>query len=372
MTEWHKYQLKSLLKATPVLIGLATFAYCWKSMNAPSNSSRTGPLPQEGQELSITLENNDVYLPCGSTTEALSELTKWASANDWNEVKRTVSKTGSTLLYNGYRVKMLDRGILKSRVRVLRDDKECWVVSDALRQKAILPEESTASKSEPSGSPSRPLATETEKRTCDVLRAQMMEDKPAGMSRKDFLAWTAKETKHCKDLGLLEAGADANQEYAFAIQAEKTGPRTIHVTVKSDLPDGAQVSIDAGRSYYQKGMPDEYSGEILPKATLVLHSGTADMTFNVDDSHWLADYHERYDRYKGLKGVIGKMERVSPNGEVSAMFHPNGQPGTVSAMVGPNGEFIRGKHSKSAGPYHLLEDTKKVRVPLMADTGAQK
>jgi hypothetical protein len=328
MTEWHKYQLKGLLKATPVLIGLATFAYCWKSMNAPSGSSRTGPLPQEGQELSIALENNDVYLPCGSTTEALSELTKWASANDWNEVKRTVSETGSTLLYNGYRVKMLDRGILKSRVRVLRDDKECWVVSDALRQRSALPEESKVSKVEPSSSPSRPLAT--------------------------------------------EAGAGANQEYTFAIQAEKTGPRSIHVTVKSDLPDGAQVSIDAGRLYHQKGMPDEYSGEIIPKATLVLHSGTADMTFNVDDSHWLADYHERYNSYKGLNGVIGKMERVSPNVEVSAMFHPNGQPGTVSALVGPRGEFIRGKHLNSAGPYHFLEDTTKVKVPFMADTGVRK
>ena len=102
-------------------------------MNAPSGSSRTGPLPQEGQELNIILENNDVYLPCGSTSEAPSELTKWASANDWNEVKRTVSQTGSMLLYNGYRVKVLDRGFLKSRVRVLRDDQECWVVSDALR-----------------------------------------------------------------------------------------------------------------------------------------------------------------------------------------------------------------------------------------------
>ena len=217
----------------------------------------------------------------------------------------------------------------------------------------MLPEESTASKGEPSSSTSRPLYTETEKRTCDVLRAQLMENKPAGMSRKEFRAWTAKETKHCKDLGLLEAGADGNREYAFAIQAEKTGPRTIHVTVKSDFPDGAQVSIDAGRSYYQKGLPDEYSGEILPKAMLVLHSGTADMTFNVNDSHWLADYHDRYDRYKGLKWVIGKMERVSPNVEVSAMFHPNGQPGAVSAMVGPNGEFIRGKHSKNAGQHRV-------------------
>jgi hypothetical protein len=39
MTPWHRYQLKSLIKAIPVLAGMATFAYCWKSMNAPSASA---------------------------------------------------------------------------------------------------------------------------------------------------------------------------------------------------------------------------------------------------------------------------------------------------------------------------------------------
>ena len=42
--------------------------------------------------------------------------------------------------------------------------------------------------------------------TCAVIRLELTEDQPAGMSREEFRAWAAKEISHCRDLGLLEEG----------------------------------------------------------------------------------------------------------------------------------------------------------------------
>jgi hypothetical protein len=79
-----------------------------------------------------TVRQGDGSWPCGSTTEALDELTKWAVRGDEEEVARTLIKTGSVSLAGGIRVKILDIGFGKRKVRVLSNDRECWLASEAL------------------------------------------------------------------------------------------------------------------------------------------------------------------------------------------------------------------------------------------------
>lgn len=89
--------------------------------------------------------------PCGSSKDALSEITKWAVRNDTREMAIAMARTGSALLIPGTRIKILDTGIMSSKVRIVRmgdlassglsgsskyygfSGQECWVHSEAVR-----------------------------------------------------------------------------------------------------------------------------------------------------------------------------------------------------------------------------------------------
>jgi len=87
--------------------------------------------------------------PCASTTQAYDQIMKWAAAGDSGEMLRVLRTTRSFLLIDNYRVKILQSGFTKSRVRVAGfydpDDqrvhvdqeianigRECWVPNEAL------------------------------------------------------------------------------------------------------------------------------------------------------------------------------------------------------------------------------------------------
>ena len=95
------------------------------------------------------------YWPCGSSKEALDEMTKWAGRGDEAELKLVMRSTKSIALTAGLRVKVLEAGgfpysIRKVRVvansdgqAYLRDEQgefpadprighECWIVNEAL------------------------------------------------------------------------------------------------------------------------------------------------------------------------------------------------------------------------------------------------
>lgn len=90
--------------------------------------------------------------PCGSSKNALSEITKWAVQKDTAEMARTMAITGSALLIPGTRVKILDTGFMSSKIRIIRmgdpadsglsgksslyygfAGQECWAPSEAVR-----------------------------------------------------------------------------------------------------------------------------------------------------------------------------------------------------------------------------------------------
>jgi len=60
-------------------------------------------------------------------------MTKWSVRGETRKASITLLRTGSMFLNRGDTVKVLDRGFVMSKVRVLNAGKECWVASEALR-----------------------------------------------------------------------------------------------------------------------------------------------------------------------------------------------------------------------------------------------
>ncbi len=113
-------------------------------------SARTNPA---GIGDTATVVQGNGFWPCGSTTEAYNELMKWAALGDHAEETRTLNRTRSIGIVGGMKVKILDVGLGKRKVRVLTNDageaylkdeqgvfpadprigRECWVASEAVR-----------------------------------------------------------------------------------------------------------------------------------------------------------------------------------------------------------------------------------------------
>ena len=115
-----------------------------------TGAKSTSPTSSERASIGATvgIVEGKGFWPCGSSPEAYDELMKWAARRDDSEVKRILVRTRSVGLTSGLRVKILDVGFFKRKVRVLgllsdgrlysedpRTGRECWVSSDALTSK---------------------------------------------------------------------------------------------------------------------------------------------------------------------------------------------------------------------------------------------
>lgn len=81
---------------------------------------------------------------CASTVQAYGEITKWAVYNDRNEMARAMVMSHSFLLAAGTKVKVLDLGFGRRRVRVMNtiidssipdmgtEGQACWIADEGL------------------------------------------------------------------------------------------------------------------------------------------------------------------------------------------------------------------------------------------------
>jgi len=81
---------------------------------------------------------------CASTVQAYGEITKWAVLNDRNEMARAMVMSNSFLLAAGTKVKVLDLGFGRRRVRVMNTiidssipdmgavGQACWIADEGL------------------------------------------------------------------------------------------------------------------------------------------------------------------------------------------------------------------------------------------------
>lgn len=94
--------------------------------------------PASRPPIAATAHDGDIVpaaqsLFCGSSKDALDEITKWAVLHDTKECVRVVIRTHSSVLKQGDMVKVLDRGFFTTKIRILETDSECWVPSEAIR-----------------------------------------------------------------------------------------------------------------------------------------------------------------------------------------------------------------------------------------------
>lgn len=92
---------------------------------------KNNPAPQLVKEGDVVSTKKDSF--CGSSPEALDDMVKWAARGDVQEALRVMLKTRSSLVGKGDTVKILDVGIIRTKVRQLKTDRECWLIPEAVR-----------------------------------------------------------------------------------------------------------------------------------------------------------------------------------------------------------------------------------------------
>lgn len=76
----------------------------------------------------------DKVAVCGSSPAALDEVTKWLVRGDKEEAARVIVRTGSALVQEGAYVKILDLGIMRSKIRIIKTNRECWVATEVTQR----------------------------------------------------------------------------------------------------------------------------------------------------------------------------------------------------------------------------------------------
>lgn len=139
-----------------VVVIIATIVYgIGSSLDTESSTqSALSPTPTATAHVGETVTVLQTR-PCGSTEEALDELVKWAVRGDNAEFNHTMRATRSFALDAGMKVKILDTGFGKRKIRVvtnnageayLKDEqgafpadtrigRECWVNFEALQNR---------------------------------------------------------------------------------------------------------------------------------------------------------------------------------------------------------------------------------------------
>jgi hypothetical protein len=123
----RKSWLKSKITHAALVIGILVLASCM------GNNANPPRMANEGDEVTVQIDDGG-WVPCGTTTEAYHEMVKWGEKNDREEVGRMALQTGSTVLNVGDRVKVLERGVLLTKVRKLSTGIECWTAPNILRK----------------------------------------------------------------------------------------------------------------------------------------------------------------------------------------------------------------------------------------------
>jgi hypothetical protein len=129
------------------LFFLVSLRYTAPAHRDNSSSPNVAPTPR------ATVQDGDIATVadglwyCGSTKEALDEMTKWEVRHDREEVARVMLRTRSAALTGGIQVKVLDSGgfmFSERKIRTLTQAKhgdsafnprigiECWTVTEAL------------------------------------------------------------------------------------------------------------------------------------------------------------------------------------------------------------------------------------------------
>ncbi len=111
-----------------VILAIMVIAGWWglrPSSQIPSPPARRAP---------GSITNIDAPTACFPTEAGLDVFTRSAARGDREEAARTVINHRGQMLDKGYAVKVLDLGVLTSRIRLTDTGAECFVATDLLRR----------------------------------------------------------------------------------------------------------------------------------------------------------------------------------------------------------------------------------------------
>lgn len=153
------------------------------------------------------------------------------------------------------------------------------------------------------------------------------------------------------------------KEYQIILDVIKLKSRQVRIDIQTDFPDRTNLHVWVNRTYYEKGRPDRYAGEIFSK-DIAVKDGQIDLLVDIDDSGWYGEYYEKARKFKGLIDFPG-IARISGNIEVSVLFSPmRNQPEDVLSVVGNKGEFIKGTGAERSGNFTVFRVEKELDIPF--------
>lgn len=153
------------------------------------------------------------------------------------------------------------------------------------------------------------------------------------------------------------------KEYQIMLEVRKVKPRQVRVDIRTDFPDRTYLHVWVNRTYYEKGKPERYAGEIFSK-DIAVKDGQIDLLVDIDDSGWYGEYYEKARKFKGLIDFPG-IVRISGNIEVSVLFSPmRNQPEDVLRILGTKGEFIKGAGAERSGNFTVYRVEKELDIPF--------
>ncbi len=131
MTNKHrKLIVAACALGTLALVGLLPDETGTESTMADVYARQDAQLSYKRSDLGDTVKPRPGYLTaCMPTEDGLSEVVKWQVAGDQGEMGRSLLNRGGTVVTSDDRLKVLDVGFAKTKVRV-SGGAECYVVSE--------------------------------------------------------------------------------------------------------------------------------------------------------------------------------------------------------------------------------------------------
>lgn len=165
--------------------------------------------------------------------------------------------------------------------------------------------------------------------------------------------WEFKEKKEVKEITVKRIDEEVKEipdtrikEYKIEISAIDAGENRVNINVKTNFPDGTNMSLSIYRIFYAKGDTTSYIGELGDKDFSV-SNGKFETSLTINDGVW---YNERQRLVKNLPSDFAPISKISDKLTINVSYTAvKEQPANVSKILGTRGEFVTGNGAEKFG-----------------------
>jgi hypothetical protein len=179
------------------------------------------------------------------------------------------------------------------------------------------------------------------------------------------LLGTRWETKKI-EVPIKETRVSNLKEYKIDLSATDAGENKVIINVKTNFPDGTNMSLSIYRIFYTKGDTTSYIGELGDEDFSVIN-GNFEMSLIINDTEW---YNKRQRLIKDLPNDFSPIAKISNKITIDVLYTPAvPQPANVLEVLGTRGEFVTGEGSEhfgtgTLGRLTLFRVSKKLSFPM--------